>query len=232
MELNAARLTIVAGHYGSGKTEFSINLACAMARAGHPCTLCDMDVINPYFRCREKKDLLTEKGVQLIAPTLQGAEADMPALPPELLSVFQNRELFGVVDLGGNGIGARVLARFRRELVQSECRVLAVVNANRPETCSPQQTANLLWGIERAMGLPFTGLVNNTHLCGETRTEDILAGAEMAVATAELMGLPLLCHTVRRGTEIPSHIMGDIFPIEIFMKKPWEEEAYDCNCNC
>ena len=52
------RLTIVTGHYGTGKTEFSVNLALALAKEGRPVALADLDIVNPYFRSRERRSLL------------------------------------------------------------------------------------------------------------------------------------------------------------------------------
>ena len=49
------RLTLVAGHYGTGKTEFAVNLALALAGEGAQVSLADLDIVNPYFRSRERQ---------------------------------------------------------------------------------------------------------------------------------------------------------------------------------
>jgi len=127
------RISIVTGHYGTGKTEFSVNLALALAAEGQQVMLADLDIVNPYFRSRERKALLEEAGVQLISSSQSCSNADLPALPAELLTILQNRDLRGVLDIGGDPVGARVLARFRPKIVQEDYQLIYVLNANRPE---------------------------------------------------------------------------------------------------
>lgn len=229
MELGRRRLTIVAGHYGSGKTEFSVNLACALGERGLPCTLCDLDVVNPYFRAREQEELLARHGVKLVAPRLQGPEADIPALPAEIFAVLQDPVRRSVLDLGGDGIGARALARFRKEIDPSEAEILFVLNANRPETASVERAVLYMEQIRAVLGLPFTGIVNNTHLCGETGAEDVLRGAALAEETAKETGVPVRCHAVHRALveQVKQRLTGEILPLQIYMKKPWEVESDD-----
>lgn len=227
------RLTVVAGHYGSGKTEFSVNLACAMGRRGLRCALCDLDVVNPYFRAREKKALLARCGVELVAPRVQGPEADIPALPAEVFAILQDPGRYSVLDLGGDGIGARALARFRREIDPAEVEVLFVLNANRPETATMVQACTYMDQIRRVLGLEFTGIVNNTHLCGETGVEDVLRGAALAEEMAAHTGVPVRCHTVRRdlAAHVNARLAGEVFPFQIYMKKPWEVESDEGESN-
>lgn len=229
MELGRRRLTIVAGHYGSGKTEFSVNLACRMGDQGLRCTLCDLDVVNPYFRAREQETLLAEHGVNLVAPRFQGPEADIPALPAEIFAVLQNPDRYSVLDLGGDGIGARALARFRREIDPAQAEVLFVLNANRPETASAERAGLYMQQIRGVLGLDFTGIVNNTHLCGETGVEDVLRGAELAAETAAFTGVPVRCHAVhwKLVQRVQQRLTGEILPLQIYMKKPWEVESDD-----
>ena len=223
------RLTIIAGHYGSGKTEFAVNLACALGDAARPCALCDLDVVNPYFRAREREEELAAHGVQLVAPRLQGPEADIPALPAEIFRVLQDRGLWGVVDLGGDGAGARAMARFRGSIDADETHVLFVLNANRPETGTLRRAAAYLDQIQAVLGMAFTGIVNNTHLCAETAPEDVVRGADLAQALSAETGIPVLCHAVRRdlAAAVEELVTGEIFPLDIYMRKPWEEEDHD-----
>jgi len=215
------RLTIVTGHYGAGKTEFSVNLALALAGEGARVSLADLDIVNPYFRCRERRPLLDRAGVQLIASSQACTDADVPSLPAELLSILEDRAARGVLDIGGDPSGARVLARWRPKIIQEDFQVLYIVNANRPEVRTAESAIGCLRGIEAVTGLPCTGLVNNTHLCRETTAEEIRKGAALAEDVSRLTGIPVVCHTAERRfleqlRELP------LFPIEIQMKKPWE----------
>ena len=215
------RLTIVTGHYGTGKTEFSVNLALALAREHPDVTLADLDIVNPYFRSRERKALLAQHGVTLISSSQACTDADVPSLPPQLLGLLDDPSRRGVLDIGGDPVGARVLARFRPRIAKEDHQLLFVLNANRPEVRQRDDAIRYLRSIEAVTGLSCTGIVNNTHLCGETTAEDIRKGAVLAAAVAEETGIPLLCHT---ALETLAGELEDLplFPIRIYMKKPWE----------
>ena len=217
------RITVVTGHYGTGKTEFSVNLALALAETVSNVTLADLDIVNPYFRSREREAELNAAGVRLIATSQACVNADVPALPPQLLSVLEDRTIRGVLDVGGDPVGARVLARYREKLRKEDVQMLCILNANRPEVRTPEQAAGYLRRIEEVTGLPCSGIVNNTHLCGETTPQDIHRGADLARGTAAMTGIPVVCHTAHRRL-IPelSGLDAPLFPLTIYMKKPWE----------
>lgn len=215
------RLTIVTGHYGTGKTEFSVNLALALAGEEERVSLADLDIVNPYFRGRERRSLLEEAGVRLIATSQACTDADVPSLPAELLSVLEDRTSRGVLDIGGDPSGARVLARWKPKILQEDFQVLYIVNANRPEVRTAESAIAYLRGIEAVTGLPCTGLVNNTHLCGETTPEEVLKGAALAEEVSRQTGISVICHAAE---EKFAEQLQDLplFSIEIRMKKPWE----------
>lgn len=215
------RLTIVTGHYGTGKTEFSVNLALALAKEGRPVALADLDIVNPYFRSRERRSLLEEAGVRLVATSQALADADVPALPAELHAVLEDRSVRGVLDVGGDPSGARVLARYRPRILKEDYQLLCIVNAARPEVRTAERSAEYLRAIEAVAGLRCTGLVNNTHLCGETAPEDIREGAALAEEVSQITGIPVVCHTAERRFQDRLRDLP-LFPMEIRMKKPWE----------
>ena len=215
------RLTLVTGHYGTGKTEFSVNLALALAAEGARTALADLDIVNPYFRSREQRCLLEAAGVRLIAAAQALADADVPALPAELHALLEDRTVRGVLDIGGDPSGARVLARYRPRIVKEDYRLLYVVNAARPEVRTAERSAEVLRAIETVTGLACTGLVNNTHLCGETTAEDIREGAALAEEVSRLTGVPIVCHVAEARFQDQLRELS-LFPIEIRMKKPWE----------
>ena len=215
------RLTIVTGHYGTGKTEFSVNLALALAAEGARTALADLDIVNPYFRSRERRELLEGAGVRLIAASQALADADVPALPAELHAVLEDRSVRGVLDVGGDPSGARVLARYRPRILKEDYQLLCIVNAARPEVRTAERSAEYLRAIEAVAGLRCTGLVNNTHLCGETAPEDIREGAALAEEVSQITGIPVVCHTAERRFQDRLRDLP-LFPMEIRMKKPWE----------
>ncbi len=44
---------ILAGHYGSGKTNIAVSMAYALRAEGKRVALCDVDIVNPYFRAAD-----------------------------------------------------------------------------------------------------------------------------------------------------------------------------------
>ena len=55
-----SRTIVIMGHYGSGKTEFSVNLAMSLREEYEKLALLDMDIANPYFRSRERHKQLQD----------------------------------------------------------------------------------------------------------------------------------------------------------------------------
>lgn len=221
MERFPHRLTLVTGHYGTGKTEFSVNLALALAAEGARVALADLDIVNPYFRSREQRALLEAAGVRVVATSQALADADVPALPAELHAVLEDRGVRGVLDIGGDPSGARVLRRYRPRILKEDCQLLYVVNAARPEVRTAERSVEVLRAIEAVTGLRCGGLVNNTHLCGETAPEDIREGALLAEEVSRMTGVPIVCHIAEARFQSQLRDL-DLFPIEIRMKKPWE----------
>ena len=217
------RISIVTGHYGTGKTEFSVNLALALAAEGASVMLADLDIVNPYFRSRERRSLLEEAGVRLISSSQACSDADVPSLPAELLAILENRDIRGVLDIGGDPVGARVLARFQPKIVQEDYQLIYVLNANRPEVRTAEAAVRYLRGIEATTGLTCTGIVNNTHLCGDTTEEEIRKGAALAAEVSSETNIPVLCHvTEEKFVPALSDLPETVYPITIKMKKPWE----------
>lgn len=224
MAFSCKPITVIAGHYGSGKTEFAVNLAFALAK-NYAVTLVDLDIVNPYFCSREREKELLDANVSLIAPAKSCHHADVPALPPEVARIFLDHTGRSIVDVGGDDAGARVLGRYRPQFAAVEHDFWMVLNANRPATATCEQALSQLSRIEASSGRRFTGIVNNTHLCGQTTPNDVLRGAKLCEETAERAGLSVICHLATKEifSQIPgTALSGERFPIEIKMKKPWE----------
>lgn len=200
-----------------------MNYALELAHAGYITMLADVDIVNPYFRSRERRKLLEEAGVRVISSSQECTDADVPALPAELLTIFENRKIRGVMDVGGDPVGARVLARFQPKIIEEDYNLLFVLNANRPEVRNVAQAILYLRSIESVTGLSCGGIINNTHLCGETTPIEIIKGAKLAEAVSKETGIPVVCHVVERQLSGAEELSGlKLFPIDIYMKKPWE----------
>ena len=217
------RMQIITGHYGSGKTEYAVNLAMKMAGEMENVALADLDIVNPYFRSYEQTKMLEDAGVKVIV-TSCGGVADIPALNPAVMSIFQQEKWNGVLDIGGDPIGARVLARFAHMIREGEYDLLFVLNANRPETKDVESALSYMRAIESECHLKVTGIVNNTHLCQETVLEEIFKGADLARALSEKTGLPIVHHAVQKkfAEQAVAKLSEPVLPMKIYMKKPWE----------
>lgn len=215
------RLFTVVGHFGSGKTEFAVNLALRLREEREQVALADLDVVDPYFRSRECAPLLREKGIRLISSANTCRDADLPSMPAEVNVLLDNPHLTGVLDIGGDPSGARVLARYRRRLAQSRAALLCVINQSRPLSDTADKCIDYIRRIEDACGMGVDALVNNTHCCHLTQVSDILSGAQMAREVSEKTGIPVLCHCAPRAmaAEVP---LERVFGMDLYMKKPWE----------
>ena len=215
------RLFTVVGHFGSGKTEFAVNLALRLREERAQVALADLDVVDPYFRSRECEPLLAEKGIRLISSANTCRDADLPSMPAEVNVLLDNPGLTGVLDIGGDPSGARVLARYRRRLGENGSALLCVINRSRPLSDTADKCVDYIRRIETACGMPVTALVNNTHCCHLTEVDDVLSGAAMAREVSEKTDIPILCHCAPQtiAAEVP---LPHVFPMELFLKKPWE----------
>ena len=222
MNMSENVLHIITGHYGSGKTEFAVNLALTFAREGYAVALADLDIVNPYFCSRERKEALEAVGVRVVLSA--GGNADLPALNPTVSSLLESG-VCGIMDVGGDPAGARVLGRFAGRIREIGHDLLCVLNFNRPETATPEQAVRYLREIEASAKLAVTGLVNNTHLLGDTAVEDVLRGAALTDEVAQRTGIPVRYHAIERRLQNEVRILsGELFPMDIQMKKPWEIE--------
>ena len=192
------RIIAVTGHYGSGKTEFAVSLACLLAaetKREYPrLALVDLDIANPYFRSRECREELEGQGVQVIG-SAYGCEitAELPALSAAARGPLEDEGCRVIVDCGGNDAGALVLHQFRKYFQADQHLMLAVVNANRAETRTIDGALAHLAAIEQATGLPLDGLVNNCHLLRETDADCVARGRHFCLELGERLGLPIYC---------------------------------------
>ncbi len=218
-----ARITVICGHYGCGKTNLALNLALEVAAAGERVTVADLDIVNPYFRSSEYGGLLQERGVRLIAPVFAGTTLDTPTLPPELYSIFEEAAGRVFIDAGGDDAGVTALGGLHALLDQAGYDMLYVINRYRVLSQTPEEAAALLGEIEAASRLKATALVNNSHLGVETRLDTLTAALDFARKTAELTGLPLLYSTAPDFALRPGETLPEGFkPVKRYVRFLWE----------
>ncbi len=186
------RITLFAGHYGSGKTNIAVNYALALAAQGLPVTLADLDIVNPYYRAKDSQAALAAAGVRLIASAYANSNVDVPALPQEMYAVTEDRARLAVLDIGGDDRGALALGRYAPAiLAENDYQMLFVFNRSRPLTRDAQSALGIMREIETACGIPFTAIVHNTNLGRETRPQTIMDALPAVDELSRLSGLPV-----------------------------------------
>ena len=220
---NDKRLTILCGHYGTGKTNVAVNLALSMAGQGQPVTVADLDIVNPYFRTLDSTAAFDAAGIRLICSRFANSNVDIPSLPPDLYAITDDKSHRVVIDVGGDDSGAMVLGRLAPAiLAEDSYEMLLVVNRYRPLTPDIPSTVEVMGEIEAAAGLRFTGIVNNSNLGVETTAADLLASVDYAAGVAAAAGLPLVATTVeeRLYPELCEQI-PDLFSLRLQNNKPF-----------
>lgn len=217
-------LTVLVGHFGSGKTEIALNGALDLAAGGEAVTLVDLDVVKPYFRSRSARHILTRAGVKLIAPEGENVYADLPIIVPQVRDTLRRPQGKTILDVGGDGAGARVLGSLTDVLPTTGIEILVVLNFSRPSTPDPAGAVAMIHEIEAVSRVRVTGLVSNTHMMEDTTPEIILNGARMAVETGAASGLPVAAAAVHE--DMAASVNGDLpcpaFILTRIVKPPFE----------
>ncbi len=218
-------ILIISGSYGSGKTEYAINLATRCRVEGRDCLLVDLDVVNPYFRTRDVRDLFARRGISVIAPEGSLSHADLPMLSPRVSGALTIEDKTVILDAGGDAMGARVLGRYCREIEKRPYSMVLVINTRRPGTRDAEGVMAQMDAIQHKAGLAFTEIVSNTHLMEDTDEDVVREGAAVARQVAESRGLIFrrVCVLEDYLSRVaPGAVDAEIFVLKKYMKKPWE----------
>lgn len=193
------RITIIMGHYGSGKTFVATSYAIALARLGRKVSIYDLDIVNPYFRTVDALDNLQKEGVELVVSPFAETNVDIPAMNAKSYQMLDDLSRFAVADIGGDDRGALALGRFYQQIKQeNNYQALFVVNNLRPETRTIEGALEIMNEIQSTAKIDFTGLVNNANLANETTPEIILNGLEFTNQLSKETGLPVKFTAIRQ----------------------------------
>lgn len=212
------RLTLFAGHYGSGKTNIAVNYALLLAKEGKKVCIADLDIVNPYFRTKDSERELSAAGIHLVSPRFANSNVDLPALPAESYRLVQDRSTFGIMDIGGDDRGAYALGRYAEAIkAEDDYRMAFVINCHRPLTSTVEDTVEVMREIEAAAGIKFTCIVNNSNLGTETTAQTVLESVEFAERLSREVGLEIWMHTVEESLakELP---MLNVMPMALQKK--------------
>lgn len=211
------RVTLLCGHYGSGKTNIAVNMALELKKQYDNVAVADLDIVNPYFRTKDSAEEFKNNGIRLIVSEYANSNLDIPALPQDMYAITDDKALRVVIDVGGDDRGALALGRIAPKLIEeNDYEMLLVINKYRPLTPDAASTLEVMQEIEAAGGMRFTGIVNNSNLGAETTAEDVLASVEYADEVSRATGLPIIATSVeeRLYGEL-SGMIENLFPMKL-----------------
>lgn len=226
MDILLEGIVIISGNYGSGKTEVAINLAVYRKKQGIDVRMADLDIVNPYFRTREARKQLAELGIEVVLPPEQYMHADLPILSRSVSGLIRHPSALTILDVGGNNVGAMVLAALADSFQSAPYTMLQVVNPFRPLTQTLEGVLKMKQEIEKASRLTISGWIGNANLIDESTTESILSGYAFMKKLSESTGLPLMFITA------PAYLLPDlkpeafscpILPIKRQLVPPWKQ---------
>ena len=218
---NYKRVYILAGHYGSGKTNIAVNLALKIKEDGYSVNIADLDIVNPYFRTKDSADVLAKAGIRLISPTYANTNVDLPALPQEVYALVQQKTAKAVFDVGGDDRGAYALGRYAPYLLEeNDYEMCFVVNFFRPLTRTADEAEVVMREIEQASGMKFTAIINNSNLGALSDVESVTSTKALAEELSKKTGLPIILTTV-------SESLQDNFTGEDYLVLKLQEKYYD-----
>ena len=193
------RLTLFAGHYGSGKKNIAVNYAMLLAEEGKKVCIADLDIVNPYFRTKDSESELLQKGITLICSKYANSNVDLPAIPAESYRLVQDKSCFGVIDIGGDDRGAYALGRFADAIkAEGDYRMAFVLNRYRPLTSTVNDAIEIMREIEAASGIKFNCIVNNSNIGSETTADTVRESMAFAEELSAKTGLPIWLHTAEK----------------------------------
>lgn len=217
---------MIVGNYGSGKTELSIALAQEMKKNASGCVaLVDLDIVNPYFRSAEQKQLLEKEGIEVFMPSFAMSTVDIPALPAQIYAVFHQDFDHVIFDVGGDDTGATALGPYAPQFanVRQETQVLYVVNPFRPFSDSPEKILELYRLIGEKSRLIPDGFINNGNLQEHTQAADLIQAQTVVEEAARLLSVPLVavCGLPELKEQLPKTMQSIYFSFTPVMKPEW-----------
>ena len=223
------RLIIVIGAYGSGKSEYSVNLAKKIKDSGNDVSLVDLDVVNPYFRSREVREKFKNDGIDVIAPEGSYSHADLPMLSPRIMGEVQNESRVVILDVGGDPAGCRTLARYIQNIKKRGYEMHYVVNTKRPSTKDKSGIIEMFNMLQDTSKLRITEMICNTNLMEYTTSEIVEEGIKIIDDAAKELNVKFDKYLVLENymDNVPDNILGKKrLVLSYFLNKPWEMPVF------
>lgn len=227
--MNSKRITLIAGHYGSGKTNIAVNYALWLKKEYDKVVIADLDIVNPYFRSKDSEKHLEERGIHLISSEYANTNVDVPAMPSEAYSIIDDTSIRAVIDVGGDDRGALAMGRYAPSiLAENDYEMLLVINKYRPLTRDCVSTLAVMREIETACQMKFTGIINNSNLGDETTEETVLSSVNYAEEISKASGLPIRMTTVKEDLyNTLKEKVVNCTAIKLYVKQSWAKQEED-----
>ncbi len=210
------RLTILTGHYGSGKSEVAVNLAFQKKIT----TLVDLDVINPYFRSRSVAAWLHEHGITCVESTLEGRQAsDLPYVSGKAWTPVIDERQTALYDCAGTAHGVKLLKQVDRW--PEDTAFYIVINTKRPETARVDDIVVLMRHLESASGLTLGGIIHNTHLLQETTERMIDEGQALLDQVTRITQVPIVYTVYHHTLTKSSQWHGETIALKRYIGEMW-----------
>lgn len=219
------KMIVVIGAFGSGKSEYSINLAKEYKLIGENVILVDLDVVNPYFRSRDVREKFAEEDIVVIAPEGEFKHADLPMLSPRIMGAVQNLNSTVILDVGGDPAGCRTLARYVENIRKRNYEMQFVINTKRPFTANEEEIKTMLHMLEGTANLHITEFICNTNLMEFTDREVVEKGIQIIDNVAKELDRKFEKYLVlqKYAEIIPPDLLGKKRQLlHYYLNKPWE----------
>lgn len=216
-----SRIKAVVGHFGSGKTEIALNAAVYLRALNRAVKLIDLDIVNPFFRSAEQKDMLRAHDIEAVYPEYALSSVDIPVLGPEILRAFERDGSTAIFDVGGDESGAAALGRYKPQLDASEAEMYYVINPCRPRSSERDQILRMMEMIELRSRLAITGIIANTNIAGYTTADTLAEGRWLIEEISRERGVPVVAECGLPEALNDASSKWEPFAITRYLKPEW-----------
>ena len=218
----AAHSFVFLGEAGCGKSELAINLALALVKERQrDVHFFDLDMTKPLFRSRDQAGFLEEAGVFV---HYEEQFMDAPTAAGGVSRLLRQEDVYTVLDVGGDYIGASAIGGYAPLLNQPGCAVFYVINPYRPWSMDIEHIDRVLGqtlGVSHVR-LNRLHLVGNPNLGMDTAARDVRAGARRL---EEMVGpyMPIDFYTAKEelAPELEGRLPRPVLPLRLYLGYEW-----------